>query len=97
MVRLSREGFSNRDGISYAALACYFSNRRDGSAVKSLPFKITAQSKGAQKAFRRITNRYGTDKGPQVFLDRAEEHGVGNTIRQKVNSVYKKGGGFKDG
>jgi hypothetical protein len=65
--------------------------------ARSLPFNISKQTKGAQKAFRRITNRYGTDKGPQVFLDRAEEHGEGKTIRQKVNSVYKKGGGFKDG
>lgn len=60
--------------------------------MKSLPFKITAQTKGAQKAFRNMVSRYGTDDGPRIFLDRAEEHGVGDTIREKVNSIYKKGG-----
>lgn len=60
--------------------------------MKSLPFKITSQTKGAQKALKRMTQRYGTEDGPRIFLERAEEHGVGNTIRQKVNSIYKKGG-----
>jgi hypothetical protein len=59
-----------------------------------LPFKITAQTKGAQKAFRRMTRRYGSDEGTRIFLERAEEHGVGNTVRQKANSIYKKGGKF---
>lgn len=60
----------------------------------SLPFKITAQTKGAQKAYKRIVRRYGIEEGRRIFLERAEEHGDGNTIRQKVNSIYKKGGGF---
>jgi len=60
--------------------------------MRSLPFKISAQSRGAQKAYRKFVNRYGTHDGPRIYLDRAEEHGVGNTIRQKVNSIYKKGG-----
>jgi len=60
----------------------------------TLPFKISAQTKGAQKAYRRITRRYGLEEGRRIFLERAEEHGEGNTTRQKVNSIYKKGGRF---
>lgn len=62
-----------------------------------LPFKISAQTKGAQKAYRRIVRRYGVEDGRRIFLERAEEHGVGNTVRQRVNSIYKKGGQFHDG
>jgi hypothetical protein len=58
----------------------------------SLPFKITAQTRGAQKAYQRMLAQYGTAEGQRIFLARAAEHGEGNTIRQKVNSVYKKGG-----
>jgi len=65
--------------------------------LRSLPFDITKQTKGAQKAFRNMVQDYGTDDGPRIFLERAEEHGTGNTIRQKVNSIYKKGGHFKGG
>lgn len=57
----------------------------------SLPFKIEAQSKGAQKAYGRFTQQYGKKEGERIFLLYAEEHGTGNTIRQKVNSVFKKG------
>jgi hypothetical protein len=59
-----------------------------------LPFKFSAQSKGAQKALLNMVERYGDKEGTRIFLERAEEHGAGNTIRQKVNSVYKKGGKF---
>lgn len=59
-----------------------------------LPFKITAQTKGAQKAYAKITKRYGVEKGTDVFLERAELHGTGSTLRKKVNSIYKKGGKF---
>lgn len=59
--------------------------------LSRLPFKITAQSKGAQKAYRRFTRRYGGDEGARIFLAKAEERGTGNTIRQKVHSVYTKG------
>lgn len=62
----------------------------------SLPFKISAQSVGAQKAYWRFVSRYGRKEGERIFLARAEEHGTGSTIRQKVNSVYKKGGEFHD-
>lgn len=57
-----------------------------------LPFKLSAQSKGAQKAFNRFQKQYGTKDAPRIFLGKAEEHGQGSTIRQKVNSIYKKGG-----
>lgn len=63
----------------------------------TLPFKISAQTKGAQKAHRRMVRRYGKGDGERIFLERAEEHGAGKTLRQKVNSIYKKGGSFADG
>lgn len=60
----------------------------------SLPFKITAQPAGTQKAHKRFVQRYGRKEGERIFLARAEEHGEGRTIRQKANSIYKKGGEF---
>lgn len=49
-------------------------------------------SAGAKKALSRMIDTYGdVQKAAQVFLDKAEEQGTGNTLRQKVNSVYKKG------
>lgn len=63
--------------------------------MRSLPFKIQNQTKGAQKAFRNFVNFYGTHDGPEIFLKKAEEQGQGSTIRQKVNSIYKKGAKLK--
>lgn len=60
----------------------------------SLPFKITAQSKGAQKAYARMIKKYGRAEGERIFLARAEEHGQGKTLREKVNFTYKRGGKF---
>lgn len=57
----------------------------------ALPFDITKQSVGAQKAYKNFTKFYGKREGTRVFLQKAEEQGKGNTIRQKVNSVYHKG------
>lgn len=49
-------------------------------------------SAGAKKALGRMIDTYSdVQKATQVFLDKAEEQGTGNTLRQKVNSVYKKG------
>lgn len=62
----------------------------------SLPFKLSAQSVGVQKAHARFVQRYGREEGERIFLARAEEHGAGRTIRQKVNSIYKRGGEFHD-
>lgn len=56
-----------------------------------LPFDITKQSKGAQKAYRNFIKEYGKSEGTRIFLAKADEQGKGNTIRQKVNSVYHKG------
>jgi hypothetical protein len=56
-----------------------------------LPFDITKQSVGAQHAYANMVKFYGKRKGTQVFLEKAEEQGKGNTLRQKVNSVYKTG------
>ncbi len=57
----------------------------------ALPFKLTAQPLGVQKAYRQMTKEYGATKGRQVFLAKAQEKGTGNTIRQKVVSVYHTG------
>lgn len=56
-----------------------------------LPFKISAQTAGVQKAYGRFVEQYGKEEGTRIFLQKAEEQGKGNTIRQKVNSVYSKG------
>ena len=56
-----------------------------------LPFKITAQTKGAQKAYRGMVDQYGLAEGRRIFLQKAEEQGVGTTVRQKANSIYKTG------
>lgn len=56
-----------------------------------LPFKISRQTKGAQKAYRAFVKQYGLADGRRIFLAKAEENGVGKTIRQKVNSTYKHG------
>lgn len=63
----------------------------------ALPFKISAQTKGAQKAHEKFVQRYGREEGERIFLARAEEHGEGRTIRQKANSIYKRGGQFAGG
>jgi hypothetical protein len=59
--------------------------------MAKLPFKITAQSKGAQKAYTRFVAEYGKTEGTRIFLAKAEEQGTGKTLRQKVNSTYKTG------
>ena len=64
--------------------------------MTELPFKLSAQTKGAQKAYRRMVTRYGLEEGRRIYLARADEHGTGNTQRQRVNSIYKKGGKFHD-
>jgi hypothetical protein len=63
----------------------------------TLPFKLSAQSKGVQKAYRAFVKQYGAEEGQRIFLQKAEEQGTGTTIRQKVNSVYKKGAKLRGG
>lgn len=57
----------------------------------SLPFDISKQAAGAQKAYRRFIKQYGKQEGERIFLAKAEEQGKGRTLSQKVNSVYKTG------
>ena len=60
-----------------------------------LPFKISAQAKGTQKAFTNFISEYGYQEGTRIFIAKAEEQGTGSTIRQKANSIYKRGGKLK--
>jgi hypothetical protein len=60
-----------------------------------LPFDIKKMSAGAQKAFEEFVKFYGPVKGADIYLRKAEEQGVGNTIREKVNSIYHKGAKLK--
>lgn len=60
-----------------------------------LPFKISAQSVGTQKAFNNFIGEYGYKEGTRIFLQKAEEQGSGSTLRQKVNSIYSKGSKLK--
>jgi hypothetical protein len=65
--------------------------RRTRRIALTLPFKLTAQTKGAQKAHAAFVKQYGKKEGERIFLKKAEEQGTGKTLRQKVNSTYKKG------
>jgi hypothetical protein len=56
-----------------------------------VPWKITAQTKGFQKALRHFKDFYGPEEGVRIFLQKAEEQGEGKTLRQKANSIYKTG------
>lgn len=62
-----------------------------GRVMPDLPFKLTAQSAGLQKAYYRFIAQYGYNEGTRIFLAKAEEQGEGSTIRQKCNSIYRKG------
>ena len=62
----------------------------------ALPFKLSAQTRGAQKAYGEFVKEYGKEEGTRIYLQKAEERGTGNTIRQKVNSIYKRGGKLND-
>lgn len=61
----------------------------------SYPFKIRNLSVGAQKARRNMQRFYGTEEGNRIWETKAEEQGEGNTLRQKVNSIYKTGAKLK--
>lgn len=62
---------------------------------RALPFKLTNMTKGAQKAYRNFISFYGFQEGRRIYLKKADEQGTGNTIREKVNSTYKKGAKLK--
>ena len=36
--------------------------------------------------------QYGSEEGERIWLEQAREKGIGNTDRQKLNFIYKKGG-----
>jgi hypothetical protein len=59
--------------------------------IKQLPWKLSAQTKGFQKAYRAFQEDYGPEEGLRIFLLRADEQGAGTTLREKANSVYKTG------
>lgn len=52
-------------------------------------------SVGARKALGNFIDEYGRKEGERIYLAKAEERGQGNTLRQKVNSVYKTGAKLK--
>lgn len=62
----------------------------------ALPFKLSAQSRGAQKAYQGMVKQYGLDEGRRIFLAKANERGAGTTIRQRVNDTYKTGAKLND-
>lgn len=57
----------------------------------TLPFDISKQTAGAQKAYDAFIKQYGKREGERIFLAKAEERGKGRTLREKVNFTYKKG------
>ena len=58
---------------------------------RQLPFKLSAQSAGVQKAYRGFLTSYGLTEGRRIFLQKAAEQGVGSTLRQKCDSIYTRG------
>jgi hypothetical protein len=53
--------------------------------------RVDTLSKGAKEALTNMRKEYGASEGNRIFMTKAEEQGTGNTLRQKVNSVYAKG------
>lgn len=58
---------------------------------KQLPFKLASQSVGVQLAYRNMIAQYGVSEGRRIFLAKANERGVGSTVRQRVHDVYTTG------
>jgi hypothetical protein len=50
---------------------------------------------GAQKAWDRMQKQYGSAEGRRIFIQKALDRGQGQTLREKVSSVYKKGAKLK--
>lgn len=48
-------------------------------------------SKGAKKAFAAFQKQYGVKEGVRIFTEKANEQGVGRTLRARVNSVFATG------
>jgi hypothetical protein len=62
--------------------------RKPTQERKTLP---KSYSKGAKKAHREFQIDYGETEGRRIFFQKAEEQGVGKTLRQRVNSVFATG------
>lgn len=58
---------------------------------RQLPFRLTAQSKGVQRAYQEMISFYGLSEGRRIFLAKANEQGVGSTVRKRCDSVYTTG------
>lgn len=52
-------------------------------------------TKGAQKALGNFITEYGSADGIRIYKQKAKEQGEGSTLRQMVNSTYKKGAKLK--
>jgi len=59
--------------------------------IKTIPWKLSAQTVGFQHAYKNFVQQYGQEEGTRIFLKKAEEQGTGNTLRQKANSIYRNG------
>lgn len=46
--------------------------------------------KGARKAYRSMTKRYGAKKGRSIFFARANKRGKGKSRSARVRSAYRK-------
>jgi hypothetical protein len=55
------------------------------------PWKLTAQTKGVQKAYRAFVDHYGPDEGVRIMLAKADENSAKRLQRERVNAVFKTG------
>lgn len=53
-------------------------------------------SEGAKKALANFKEFYGDAKGTEIFLRKATERGTGQSLGEKINSVYKTGASVPD-
>lgn len=50
---------------------------------------------GAKKALVNFIGQYGKKEGERIYKQKADERGQGNTLRQKINSIYHTGAKLK--
>lgn len=63
-------------------------NEKEILSAEALPKSYPV---GAKKAFHNFQDFYGQSEGNRIFLAKALEQGSGQTLREKISSVYKKG------
>jgi hypothetical protein len=51
---------------------------------------IKSYPKGARKAYRSMTKRYGAKKGRSIFFATANKRGKGKSRSARVRSAYRK-------